>query len=257
MSVSKTVISKRPNLITTVPNDSTYKDLSQSQLLAKVKLLHEQLLKTNKYLMEVHRMSIYNWDENDTGNIIVELPESKKGFLLDAVVRLRGIWDPATNTPELLGTDLNKIGWLYRVDTEHPITLFGKSWKKDDYALYDEQGVLYNVQTQMLESLFTPIMLIESDTIQFDQLPQTSQGIQIRGNVKLNLSNDNDITATAEGLYSEAYKKAKALITIQEVAPTGDNLEGGLRIVYLQTRPETFYNGWLYLIPPATINVEN
>lgn len=257
MSVSKVIVSKRPDLITTAPNDSTYKDLSQSELLAKVKLLHEQVLKTNKYLMEVHRMSVYNWDENDSGNIIVELPESKKGFLLDAVVRLRGVWNPATNMPELLATDLSKIGWLYRVDTEQPVTLFGKGWKKNDYALYDEQGILYNVQAQMLEGLFTPIILIESDTIQFDTLPQSSQGIQIRGNVKLNLSNDNDITANAEGLYSEAYKKAKALLTIQEVAPTEDNLEGGLRIVYLQTPPETFYNGWLYLIPPASIDIEN
>lgn len=255
MSQKNIIVSKRPDVITTVPSDTTYKNLSESQLLSKVKLLHEQLLKTNRYLMDVHRMSIYNWDTTDTGNIIVELPENKKGFLLDSIVRLRGVWNPETNTPELTPVDTNRIGWLYKVQTPAPVIVFDTSWKTGDYALYDETGTLYNVQTSMLESIFTPLILIESDSIQFDSLPQTNTGIQVRANVKIDPEGQNDLEVSARGLFSNAYEKAKQLITIQHTTPTAPNLEGGLRIVYLETPPEIFYDGWLYLIPPASVTV--
>lgn len=257
MSGQKLKVSKKPSLIATTPSDNSYKNLSQSQLLTKVKLLHEQVLKTNKYLQDVHRMSIYNWDEGDTGNIIVELPENKKGFLLDSVVRLRGVWDPATNIPELLAEDTTRVGWMYKVKTTAPILLFGTSWKTGDYALYDEEGILYNVQTSMLDSIFTPLILIESDTIQFDTLPQETTGIQVRANVKIDPEGENDLQVSARGLFSNAYEKAKQLITIQHTVPTGPNLEGGLRIVYLETPPETFYDGWLYLVPPESEEISN
>lgn len=257
MNLKTSIVSKRPNLITTTPSDSTYKGLSQSELLSKVKMLHEQLLKTNKYLMEVHRLSIYNWDETDTGNIIVQLPENKEGFLLDAIVRLRGIWDPAINELKLTATDTSKRGWMYKVNTTEPLVLFGIGWKTGDYAMYDEEGTLYNVSASMLEGLFTPLILVESDTIQFDSLPQVASGIQVRASVKIDPTDENDIKASARGLYSDAYKRAKQLITIQEEAPTADNMLGGMRVVYLLEPPTTMYAGWLYLIPPATVTIEN
>jgi hypothetical protein len=256
MSLKNITVSKRPNLISTQPSDNTYKNLSESQLLAKVKLLHEQILKTNQYLMEVHRMSIYNWDDTDTGNIIVSLPPTKKGFLLDDIVRLRGTWDPLTDTPELLQQDLSKSGWIYKVSTEATIEKFDQTWKTGDYALYDEEGNLHNVQSTLLENVFTPILLIESNSIQFDALPQTKDNIQVRAHVKIDHEGENDISVSARGIHSNAYQRAKQLITIQESVPTADNTEGGLRIVYLTELPEVMYDGWLYLIPPSKINIE-
>jgi hypothetical protein len=250
-------ISKKPALVTTTPTDNTYQGLTQSQLLIKVKKLHEQVLKTNKYLMDIHRIAIYNWDENDTGNIMIEIPEDKKGLLLDAIVRLRGNWDPATNALELVATDETKIGWMYKVATASTVEALGTTWKNGDYALYDENGVLHNVQADMLANLFTPITLIESNTIQFEDLPQSSDSIQLRAHVKIDPTDDNDLEVSARGIYSDAYKKARALITIQETAPTEDNLAGGLKIVYLAEPPEVFFNGYLYLIPPPTTVVEN
>lgn len=257
MSQKNVIVSKRPDLINTVPSDSTYKNLSESQLLAKVKLLHEQILKTNKYLMEVHRMSIYNWDTNDTGNIMVQLPPTKKGFLLDDIVRLRGTWDPSTNTPELLEQDTGKTGWLYKVTTSMPTALFNRGWKTGDYALYDELGNIHNVQSTLLENVFTPIVLIESNSIQFEDLPQSKDGIQVRAHVKIDPEGENDLEVSARGLFSNAYQRARQLITIQETAPTEDNLAGGLRIVYLTELPEVMYDGWLYLIPPSTVTQQN
>lgn len=256
MSAKTVVVSKRPDLITTVPSDNTYKNLSENQLLSKVKLLHEQLLKTNRYLMDVHRMSIYNWDSADTGNIIVSLPENQKGFLLDHVLRLRGNWDPSTNTPTLLENDPTKIGWLYKVSIPTGVC-FGISWKKGDYALYDDTGQLYNVQAAMLENLFTPIIPIESDTVQIDTVHQDASGVQLRAHVKIDPTEQNDLQVSARGIYSNAYAKAFDLITVQETPPTSHNLDGGLRIVYLKELPTTFYDGWLYLIPPTSINIEN
>ena len=256
--MSKTaIISKKPALISTVPSDTSYKGLSQSELLAKVKMLHEQVLKTNRYLMEVHRMAIYNWDDTDTGNIMVELPVDKKGFLLDSVVRLRGAWDPATNELGLIATDASKIGWLYKVTTAAPVECLSIAWKNGDYALYDEEGVLYNVQADLLASLFTPIITIESDTIQFEALPQTAENVQIRAHLKVDPTDGNDLTVTARGVFSNAYTRAKGLITVQETAPTSDNLEGGLKIVFLLEAPETFYSGYLYLIPPLPEEIPN
>jgi hypothetical protein len=257
MSNKKIVVSKTPDLLTTTPTHDTYRNLSESELLSKVRLLHEQVLKTNKYLMDVHRMSIYNYDINDTGNIVVELPESKKGFLLDAVVRLRGIWNPQTNTPTLTPHDESKVGWVYKVETSTPFIRFEEAWKTGDYALYDEHGNLYNVQAKLLESLFTPLVLIDSETITFENLPQSASGMQLKAHVKLSENSDNDLSITEQGLFSDAYKKSKTLLTVQEIAPTEDNTEGGLRIVYLQTAPQTFYNGWLYLIPNNLEELEN
>jgi len=256
MSVKNILVSKRPDLISTTPSDNTYKNLSESQLLAQIKLLHEQILKTNKYLMEVHRISIYNWDANDTGNIMVSLPPTKKGFLLDDIVRLRGAWDPTTNTPELLIQDISKTGWIYKINTATAVLMFGQTWKNGDYALYDEEGNLHNVQSTLLENVFTPIILMESDSIQFDALPQTKDNIQVRAHIKIDPEGENDISVTARGIYSDAYQRAKQLVTVQEIAPTEDNTEGGLRIVYLTELPEVMYDGWLYLIPPSQINIE-
>lgn len=157
MSVKNVVVSKRPNLISTTPSDNTYKNLSESQLLAKVKLLHEQILQTNKYLMDVHRIAIYNWDSTDTGNIIVELPESNRGFLLDSVVRLRGVWNPYLQEPRLTAVDTAKIGWVYKVSTPADITLFGALWKNGDYALYDESGTLHSVREDLFKTIFSSI----------------------------------------------------------------------------------------------------
>lgn len=257
MSIKNVVISKRPDISSTSFSDNAYKNLSESQLLAKVKLLHEQILKTNKYLMEIHRVSIYNWDTEDTGNIMVEIPESKKGFLLDSILRLRGTWNPETNIPELEATDINKIGWIYRVISDAPVVQFEQGWKTGDYALYDEEGHLYNVQASMLENLFTPVILIESNSIQFENLPQSKEGIQLQAHVKIDPEGENDLEVSARGLFSNAYQRAKQLITIQEVAPIEDNLKGGLRIVYLQELPEVMYDGWLYLIPPSSVTQSN
>jgi len=256
MSTKNVVVTKRPDLISTTPTASTYVGLSQTELLVKVKLLHEQILKTNKYLLEVHRISLYNWDENDSGTIMVEMPGDKKGFLLDKILRLRGAWNPETNTPQLLKEDTNKIGWVYTVDTTTPTTRFDIGWKKGDYAFYDEEGNLYNVQAKMLESLFTPIVPIESDTIQMDPITQNSSGILLRAHVKVDPTDENDISVSARGLYVDAYKRAKQLITVTEVAPTADNTEGGFRIVYLTQLPSQLYHGYLYLIPPHSIIIE-
>lgn len=157
MSASKVVVSKRPDLITTAPNDSTYRELSQSQLLSKVRLLHEQVLNTNKYLMALHRIAIYNWDSTDTGNIMVELPDSNKGFLLDSVVRLRGVWNPYLQEPRLTAVDTAKIGWVYKVSTPADITLFDALWKNGDYALYDESGTLHSIREDLFKTIFSSI----------------------------------------------------------------------------------------------------
>lgn len=257
MKLKTATISKRPALIATTPSGNTYQGISQTELLKKVKLLHDQVLKTNKYLMDVHRISVYNWDEGDTGNIIVQLPESKKGVLLDSVVRLRGVWDPSTNTPELTKVCTKKLGWVYKVNVPLPTELFGDTWKSGDYAMYGETGVLFNVTADMLSSLFTPLILMESDTIKFDPLPQTSDGIQVRAQVKIDTAAENDLEVSATGMYSNAYQKAKGLITIQETEPTGPNMAGGIRVVYLLTPPAQFHAGWLYLIPPPTVTITN
>lgn len=252
----KLTISKVPDLQNTLPTDNTYRNLSQSELLDKVRLLHEQIFKTNKYLMEVHRLSIYNWDVSDTGLIMVELPETNKGFLLDTIMRLRGHWDPATNDLGLLAEDVLKAGWLYRVTTPQPVSLFGTNWKQGDYALYDETGKLYNVNASMLESLFTPIVPIESNTILIEPITQDASGIHLRAHVKLSPDSNNDIVETDQGLFSDAYHRTKTLVTIQEEAPTRDNTQGGLRIVYLPEVPAVMYGGWLYLVPPNKTNVD-
>lgn len=249
-------INKKPDLITTTPTENTYKGLSQSELLYKVKLLHEQILKINRYLLDVHRISIYNWDVDDTGNIVVELPDSQKGFLLDSILRLRGVWKPQANEPELLAIDPQRAGWIYKVSSPIPVLCHNIGWKNNDYALYDENGVLYNVTAEGLNSLFTPIVAMESDSIQFDELQQGPDGIQIKANVKIDPTATNDLSVSAKGLFSEAYQKAKSLLTVQEIAPTTDNLEGGLRIVYLKELPPTMYDGWLYLVPPQVFNLE-
>ena len=155
--MTKINVSKKPNLLVTTPTNNTYKGLSQSELLDKVRSLHEQILQTNKYLMDVHRIAIYNWDSTDTGNIIVELPESDRGFLLDSVVRLRGVWNPYLQEPRLTAVDNAKIGWVYKVNTPADITLFGALWKNGDYALYDESGTLHSVREDLFKTIFSSI----------------------------------------------------------------------------------------------------
>lgn len=247
--MSKVIISKRPDLLTSVPTKDTYMGLSQSELLTKVKALHESILKTNEYLIKMHKLSIYNWDVADTGNIMVELAPDSKGFLLDSVLRLRGVWDPATNTPELLEQDEGRIGWLYRVETDVAHIRFGSGWKTGDYALYDEQGKLYNVQARMLESMFTPIVPNVSNTVSLTVDNQLG-GIGLKADVILKPGEDNDIKETPEGLYSDAFKRTQAHFTVREVAPTEPNTTGAIIIIYLQEEPEVFYDGYLYMIPP-------
>lgn len=155
--MTKINVSKKPNLLVTTPTNNTYKGLSQSELLDKVRSLHEQVLNTNKYLMALHRIAIYNWDSTDTGNIIVELPGSDRGFLLDSVVRLRGVWNPYLQEPRLTAVDNAKIGWVYKVSTPVDITLFGALWKNGDYALYDESGTLHSVREDLFKTIFSSI----------------------------------------------------------------------------------------------------
>lgn len=251
--MSKVVIGKKPDLILTTPNDNTYKNITQSELLKQVKLLHEQLFKTNKYLMDVHRISIYNWEPTDTGNIVVELTENKS-FFLDSILRLRGDWDPVNNRPTLTFNDPVRAGWIFRVAQSTTLTeALGHVWKSGDYAMYDSDGFLHNVTANMLENLFTPIIPIESDTIQIDPIEQTVEGIQLRAHVKIDPTPGNDITASARGIFSSAYEKAKNLFTVQYVAPASDNISGGIKIVFLESLPEVMYEGWLYLVPPTTI----
>jgi|LSQX01.1.fsa_nt_gb hypothetical protein len=253
--MNKVKVPKIPDKLLQISESANYQALTQSELLTKVKLLHNQLLKTNEYLLEVHRLSIYNWDSTDKGNIIVELHDNKKGFLLDNVLRIRGIWDPSTNTPELQSKDEGKIGWLYRVGTEEPFTLYDTIWKAGDYALYDEKGFLYNVTSDMLKSMFTPIIPITTDSIETNIISQGPEGIMLSSRVKIDPTANNDLSVNARGLYSNAYEKSKGLISISYTAPTKDNDEGGLRIVYLEELPNRFYNGWLYLVPPKNITV--
>lgn len=253
--MNKVKVPKIPDKLLQISESANYQALTQSELLTKVKLLHNQLLKTNEYLLEVHRLSIYNWDDTDKGNIIVELHDNKKGFLLDNVLRIRGIWDPSTNTPELQSKDEGKIGWLYRVGTEEPFTLYDTIWKAGDYALYDEKGFLYNVTSDMLKSMFTPIIPITTDSIETNIISQGPEGIMLSSRVKIDPTANNDIGVSAKGLYSNAYEKSKDLITISYNAPKKDNTERGLRIVYLTELPDRFYNGWLYLIPPKNMTI--
>jgi len=159
MSTKKITVHKQPQLLSTTPSDNSYKTLSQSELLLKVKMLHEQVLKINKYLTELHRMAIYNWDATDSGNITIELPESKKGFLLDSTIRLRGAWNPLTNSLGLTATDVSKQGWLYKVVTTEDVTLFNIHWKQGDYALYDEDGVLHSVREDLFRTLYSSMDL--------------------------------------------------------------------------------------------------
>lgn len=253
--MSKVKVPKIPDKLLQISESANYQALTQSELLTKVKLLHNQLLKTNEYLLEVHRLSIYNWDDTDKGSIIVEMHDNKKGFLLDNVLRIRGTWNPSTNTPELKIKDEGKIGWLYRVDVGEPFALYDMVWKAGDYALYDEEGFLYNVTSDMLKSMFTPIVPITTDSIETNIISQGPEGIMLSSRVKIDPTADNDISVNARGLYSNAYERSKDLITISYVAPTNDNTEGGLRIVYLTELPDRFYNGWLYLIPPENITI--
>lgn len=159
MSTKKITIHKQPQLLSTIPSDNSYKTLSQSELLLRVKMLHEQVLKINKYLTELHRMAVYNWDATDSGNITIELPESKKGFLLDSTIRLRGTWNPLTNSLGLTATDISKQGWLYKVATTKDVTLFNILWKQGDYALYDEDGVLHSVREDLFRTLYSGIAM--------------------------------------------------------------------------------------------------
>lgn len=252
-------IRKEPELLITLPTETSYKGLSQSELLARVRILHEALLKTNEYLTKVHRLAIYNWSPGDTGNIMVELSSDNKGFLLDSILRLRGLWDPKINEPKLKPVDKTKIGWIYKVTATDVVECFGVYWKHNDYAFYDETGVLHNVRAAMLENLFTPIIPQESESIRFIKtdgttgVEQDASGINLRAEVKLNMAPYNDIQVTPTGLFSNAYERSKALFTVQEHEPTEDNLDGGFRIVYLTEKPTHFYDGWLYLIAAKTI----
>ena len=253
--MSKVSISKKPDLIITEPTNTTYRGLSQSELLNQVKLLHEQIFKTNRYLMDVHRISIYNWQPEDVGSIIVDLHDNK-GFLLDSVLKLRGNWDAINNEPELLLTDKTKIGWVYKVSSNEVTEQLNQVWKQGDYALYDTEGNLYNVTADMLGNLFTPILPIESDTIQIDPIEQSASNIQLRAHVKIDPDSSNDLQTTAKGIFSNAYEKARELISIQVKAPTKANDTGGIRIVFLEELPKTLYEGWLYLVPPHTRVIE-
>lgn len=255
--MKKILVPKVPNVVVSTPTQNTYQGLSQTELLAKVKILHEALLKTNKYLMDVHRISIYNWDETDAGNIIVELPEDNKGFLLDSILRLRGNWDPKTNTPELLDVDETRRGWLYKVSTSEPFILYGYVWKQNDYAMYDEMGVLHNVQSDFMSTLFTPIVPMNTSTVATTVTVDAESNIQqIQSDVLLSASNFNDLLVKPDGLFADGFKKSLDFFQFKYDEPLEDNTSNVLSIVFLTNFPKKFYKGHLYLMPSANVVVD-
>lgn len=251
--MSKIPIAKIPAL--DVQQESTeYKGLTQSELLHKVKLLHEQMLKTNKYLADVHRISIYNWDVNDTGNIMVELPSSKKGFLLDSILRLRGTWNAETNSPELKDNQPELAGWIYKVTSNNNTERFGLGWKDKDYLMYDENGKITNVQADIMGSLFTPIIPESSETISLTVQTDMEAKIQrIRADLKIDPSVDNDIVIKEGGIYSDVFSRVNDLYRVQHEAPTGPNTTGAFIVVFLEEAPDEYFPGYLYLIPTSDI----
>lgn len=141
----KIIIPKAPDLLGTMPSQNSYVGLSQDQLLQRVLQLHEQLNKINNYLLQTHKLAIYDYDINDNEYIEVALPDSKRGYLLDSTIKFRGEWDPIDNIPKIELRDRSKAGWAYitteRID-EHPDLGFIKA---GDFLLYDAEGVLFNL----------------------------------------------------------------------------------------------------------------
>ena len=141
----KLVIKKKPDLISTVPTANSYVGLSQLQLLEKVSLLHNQLLEINNYLVQLHRLAVYDYNYDDTDSVEISLPENNKGFLLDSIIKYRGEWNPDTNTPSLLAEDPLKIGWAYIANADGHMPSGSVEVKKGDFILYDSKGVLFNL----------------------------------------------------------------------------------------------------------------
>lgn len=148
----KLVIKKKPDLISTTPTANSYVGLSQLQLLEKVSLLHNQLLEINNYLVQLHRLAVYDYNYDDTDSVEISLPENNKGFLLDSVIKYRGEWNPATNTPNLLAVDPLKIGWAYIANTDGVMPSGEVEVKKGDFLLYDAEGVLFNLISNIINA---------------------------------------------------------------------------------------------------------
>lgn len=164
----KIIIKKSPDILNTIPTYNSYVGLSQEQLLQIVRQLHEQVSKINKYLVQLHRMSIFDFDVNDNNSIEVALPESKRGYLLDSTIKFRGEWDPINNIPELEMQDRSKAGWAYI--TTQPVeehTTLGFI-KEGDFLLYSAEGTLFNLSNIInARGGGPPLDLGETDTTAF------------------------------------------------------------------------------------------
>lgn len=141
----KLIIKKSPDILDTIPTYNSYVGLSQEQLLQTVRQLHEQISKINKYLVQFHRMSIFDFDVNDNDSIEIALPENKRGYLLDSTIKFRGEWDPINNIPKIEMQDRSKAGWAYITTqrVEEHITL--GFIKEGDFLLYNAEGTLFNL----------------------------------------------------------------------------------------------------------------
>lgn len=225
----KIIIPKAPDLLGTMPSQNSYVGLSQDQLLQRVLQLHEQINKINSYLLQTHKLAIYDYDINDNEYIEVALPDSKRGYLLDSTIKYRGEWDPVANIPELYLRDRSKAGWAYmsvkRFD-EHPDLGF---IREGDFLMYDAEGVLFNFSEILNARGESYLELGETDTTAF----RGDLGKTAYEHVSL-MDNPHGVTPEQIGVYTReevddkiaTAMRYKGNVPSKEDLPTVDNVIG-------------------------------
>lgn len=111
----------------------------------------------------------------------------------------------------------------------------------DEDQVRADMQVLYNEIKSYINGTLIPVCQNLQDAL--EDLPEAGLGDMMR--------NTYDPSRKEEDIFAYTDNKVKLLtgsIVFLTTAPTSDNTDGGYKFVYLNSEPETKYNGYVYLI---------